>query len=206
MYESPGGAVGHFRALTFQALFIGILAVAVGSSGMVATFPMLFSVLMGTQLKDVFAYPMSRRERANTFFAASLIDTSIAAGVAGASALFLSSVGLWRDAVHPEGPGVALITLLFLFLLAPIGQLVQADRNLTPTRKNKVSAARMMGAIGVVMLWFGLASAASKVFATPIAKAPPLVTLVVAISGFAVIQTIYLLCLRWYFARRDFNG
>jgi hypothetical protein len=205
LYESPGGAFGHFRALTLQALFVGLFAVAVGSAGMVAMFPMLFSVLMGTQLKDVFPYPMSRRDRANAFFAASLLDTSIAAMVAAGSALLLSAVGLWRDGVHPEGPGHALMSLLFLFLLAPIGQSVQAGRNLTPTRKNKVSAVRMMISLAVTMLWFGAAQGAAKVFADSVASMPRMITAIGVVASFVAIQAIYLIGLRWYFARRDFN-
>jgi hypothetical protein len=205
LFESPGGAVGHFRALTYQALFVGLFAVALGSAGMVATFPMLFSILMGTQLKDVFPYPMSRRDRANAFFAASLIDTSIAAAVAAGSALLLSAVGLWRDGVHPEGPGHALMSLLFLFLLAPIGQSVQAGRNLTPTRKNKVSAVRMMVSLAVTMLWFGAAQVAAKVSSNSITSAPPVVAVTGLLLSFIAIQSVYLIGLRRYFARRDLN-
>lgn len=205
IYESPGATGGHFRVLTYQFIFIAVFSWLVGSTGMIATLPMLLSMLMGTQLKDAFAYPMSRRERADAFFAAGLLDSVVSVGMAAGGVVLLSTLGLWRDGSYPKEPAHYLTILLFLFLLYPIGQMAQLRRGLTPTRKNKVPATRMLIAFVILFSWLGLAILAAKTFGDAVRSAPLPVTAFVLFAGFVLIQAVYLLGLRWYFARRDFQ-
>jgi hypothetical protein len=204
IYESPGATGGHFRVLTSQVLFIGAFSWLMRMTGMIAWMPMLFSMLMGTQLKDTFPYPMSRRERADAFFAASMLDSIVSVAMAAGGVALLWTLGLWRDDNHHEGPGYYLMGLLFLFLLYPIGQVAQVRRSLTPTRKNKVPATTMMVAMVVLLSWFGIAMGAAKIFGGSITSAPPAVTLITLVVSFVAIQSVYLIGLRWYFARRDY--
>jgi hypothetical protein len=204
IYESPGATGGHFRVLTYQILFIGAFSWLMRMTGMIATIPMLFSMLMGTQLKDTFPYPMSRRERADAFFAASMLDSVVSIAMAAGGVALLWTLGLWRDDTHPEGPGHYLTGLVFLFLLYPIGQMAQVRRSLTPTRKRKVPATTMMVGMVVLIFWFGIAQGAAKIFAGSITSAPPAVTVITLFVSFVAIQSIYLIGLRRYFARRDF--
>lgn len=202
IYESPGQAGAHFRSLMYQFLFLAVLSSLVSSTGMIATLPILLSMLVGTQLKDTFPYPMSRRERADTFFAASLFDAVVTAGMSVVVVLLLSTLGQWRDLSHPA---YYLTILLFLFLLFPIGQLTQLSQSLTPTRKKSVPRPTMILALVIVLSWLGMAQLAAYTFEQVVRSAPLLSAAFVFLAGFVLIQSLYLTGLRWYFARRDFQ-
>ncbi len=205
-YESPSKNGGRFQAITFQIVFLSVFGWIVRSSSMVATLPMIFVGFAGSQLKDVFAYPMSRRRRADAFFVASLVDAVTMAAVTAGAVVFLFSMGWWRT--NPAGSTTtlsdALIGLLFLLLFIPLAQAAQAPGPLSSIRRRKIPARQwILYAVGVG-LWMG-ASLIARFNFTPLANGmPALLVVAVVLASFVVIQTAFWASLRFYFARRDF--
>ena len=141
-----------------QIILISVFGWIARQSSMVGTIPMFLVAFSGTQLKDVFPYPMSRQKRATAFFASSLFDAVTMTAVIAFAIVALAYLGLWRDdpATSMKTPGDALMRLVFLFLFVPIVQWAQAHSAAFSRRGKPVSARQYITFMSAMLVWAGL--------------------------------------------------
>lgn len=206
LYESTGiSRFGRLQGMTLQIVFLSVVGWILRSSSMVATLPMIFVGLAGSQLRDVFSYPISRKQRADAFFVASLVDSVTIAAFAAGAVVVLASFGWWREQPSPtvRTPGGELIGLVFLFLFVPILQLALVSGPLTSTRKRKTSTGRWIGLACGLGAWLVAALIARSQLGPLIKQNQSLVVAAVILFSFVVIQIAFWASLRFLFARRN---
>jgi hypothetical protein len=196
--------LGRFPEIVLQIVFLGVMGWVFRASSMVASLPMIFVGLAGSQLKEVFPYPISRKHRADAFFLASFVDAAAVAVLSASAVLLLDKIGWWREnrSPTPITPQDALIGLLFLFLFVPIVQLPLITGPLTATRKRKISTRHWVVAVCALAIWL-VASRIARIQLSPLINQNPSLVDAVILFSFVVIQIAFWGSLRFSFARRD---
>lgn len=189
-----------------QIILISVFGWIARESSMVGTIPMFLIAFAGTQLKDVFPYPLSRQERATAFFASSLFDAVTMTAVIALAIVALGQLGLWREdpALSVKGPGDALLRLMFLFLLAPIVQFAQAHSPAFTRRGKPVSARQYIIFTLAMFAWVVVAVPAQYAFEHFASGLSWRIDVGVLLACFIAVQSAFWILLRIYFARRDF--
>lgn len=208
VYESTAGArFARIQLISSQIILASVLGWIGRVSLIVGTVPMFLVAFSGSQLKDVFPYPLSRQKRADAFFASSLFDAVTMATVITIAIIALVKLGLWRDepGTSIKQPADALVRLIFLFLFAPIVQFAQAHSPAFTRRGKPVSARQYITFTLAMLAWVGVGLSATfgfKHLATGISWRIVAGALLVC---FVAVQSAFLISLRFYFARRDFR-
>jgi hypothetical protein len=208
LYESSGGVkLGRVREVLLQVVFVSVFAWFIATSPMVGVFPLFLAAFAGIQLKDSFPYPLSRRQKADAFFVASLVDAVSLTAVVAVAVLALAVLGLWRDdsGSSVRTPAEALLRLLSLFLFFPIAQMAQAPAPLIKRQRRNISIRQWIVG-GVAMLaWIGAAAGAQFALDQLIGAKRILLTAIVVLGTLGTVQAFFWWMLRFYFARRDFT-
>ncbi len=207
LYESTAGArFGRIQLISFQIILISAFGWIGRASSMVGTIPMFLVAFSGSQLKDVFPYPLSRQKRANAFFASSLFDAVTMTTVIAIAIVALVELGLWREdpAASMKTPADALLRLTFLFLFVPLVQFAQAHSPAF-TRRKPVSARQYVTFTLAMLAWVGAAVSAHFAFEHLTSGLSWRIAAGVLLASFIAVQFAFWISLRFYFARRDFR-
>lgn len=206
IYESAGvGKLSRFHRGILVLVYFSVTGWLTWSSSMVAVMPMIFMGFIGGQMKETFPYPISRRRRADAFFLASLVDAVTLGALVAITVVLLVQLGWWREKEAGRNtPGYALMTLLFLVVLAPVAQIVLARGPLTLKRGRKPRSWQLIASFAAMLLWLAAATYAGKKFGL-LYGSHAAASVVALLSGFIAIQAAFWISLRFWFARRDLS-
>lgn len=198
LYESFGGRWGRTGDLVMMAIVwsvSGFVTKTPGQMIMIAFFSIGF---VGTQLKNAFAYPISRRRRATAFFVASVVDTLAACSVAALAVLTITLLGLWR--VDPEStrltPLQTLETILVLVLLAPIAQAAMVPGWVV---SKKIQSRRQIVALVGLIITIGFTYVLQRIFFESFLRS----WAVMFVATLFIVYSAFWTFLRWYFKKKD---
>lgn len=184
------------RWLTTRVLFLGAYAAFIyGASAQIGLVSFLF-VQHGLQLSGLFAYPLSRRQRADLQWVYSLLDTLTVGAVVWGVLFTLSAIDAPRffaDDVPSRVPWS--LEVLAVICCAPIAQWPRAMGPLPLPAIGMRIIPMMLVMLGVVMLPRLLIRALGN---------PPEHVMLAILTAIAIgMQLLHLVALRYAYARRD---